>query len=250
MDPVVGVLMDVQIQFTQAVTRNLHHEVAEQIGLRIVSREIAPGAKLPPELRLCEMLHVSRTAVREAIRVLVGKGLLEAKRRSGTQVRAPEHWNHLDADVLRWQMEAADTRELLIKLFQVRFAVEPAAAALAAEHASDAGISRISQAFTAMKASESAQAFAEADLEFHRSIFMACGNEYFLPMLQMLSMALRKSFEISAPGDHRARAVAEHGRLFDAIAQRNPTAARRVALELLDHSQADLSAILGTDVDA
>jgi DNA-binding FadR family transcriptional regulator len=232
------------------VTRNLHHEVAEQIGLRIVSGEIAPGAKLPPELRLCDMLQVSRTAVREAIRVLVGKGLLEAKRRSGTQVRAPEHWNHLDADVLRWRMEAADTGALLRKLFQVRFVVEPAAAALAARFADDAGVARIGEAFAAMKASESPRAFAEADLEFHRSIFLACGNEYFLPMLQMLTMALQKSFEISAPGDHRARAIAEHGLLFDAISRRDPAAARHVALELLDHSQADLSAILGPDANA
>jgi DNA-binding FadR family transcriptional regulator len=241
--------MEAEIQFTQAIARNLHHEVAEQIGLRIVSQEIAPGDTLPPELRLCEMLQVSRTAVREAIRVLVGKGLLEAKRRRGTQVRAPEHWNHLDADVLRWQMEAADTGALLEKLFQIRFVVEPAAAALAAEHADAAGLARIGEAFAAMKASESPHAFAEADLEFHRSIFLACGNEYFLPMLQMLTMALRKSFEISAPGDHRARAIAEHGLLHDAIVRRDPEAARRAALELLDHSQADLSVMLGTASD-
>src|SRR5829696_7401614 len=85
-------------------------------------------------VRAAHLRHdgASRTAVREAIRILVGKGLLESKPKSGTRVRDPENWNHLDPDVLRWRLEVTDLDAYLKKLFQLRFAVEPTASALAA----------------------------------------------------------------------------------------------------------------------
>jgi DNA-binding FadR family transcriptional regulator len=247
MDSLAGAQLTTQVRFTQAAVRNLHHEVADQIGMRIVTQAIRPGEKLPAELELCKMLGVSRTAIREAIRVLAAKGLVEARRRAGTKVRPSEHWNHFDAEVLRWRLDAADAETSLRKLFEVRFVCEPAAAMLAAANASEAGIRRIAEAFARMKASESAAAFAEADLEFHRSIYLACGNEYFLPMMQMLASALRKSFEMSAPGDHRSRAIAEHGALYEAIARRDPVGARTANLALLEHSRADIARMLGPE---
>src|SRR6187431_591366 len=99
-----GIAMTEPIVFTDPGTmaRKLHTRVADQIGRSVVRGEIPPGHALPSELRICDMMNVSRTAVREALRVLVGKGLLQSRPKSGTKVRDPEHWNHLDPDVLRW----------------------------------------------------------------------------------------------------------------------------------------------------
>jgi len=95
---------------------------------------------LPSEMQICEMMDVSRTVVREAIRTLTGKGLVEARPKSGTRVRPPEQWNQLDPDVLRWRLETSDMDSYLTKLFQLRCAVEPAAAALAATSAGETDI--------------------------------------------------------------------------------------------------------------
>src|ERR1700733_1503632 len=115
-----------------SLRRNVHSQVADRIGLGILRGDIVPGDALPSEMRICEMLDVSRTVVREAIRMLTGKGLVESRAKSGTRVRPPEEWNHLDPDVLRWQLQTTDVDTYLAKLFQLRNAVEPAATAMAA----------------------------------------------------------------------------------------------------------------------
>src|ERR1700685_3962784 len=113
----------------------IHLRVADQLGLAILRGDFPPGDVLPPERKLCEMLGVSRTAMREAIRGLIAKGLIASRPKLGTRVRDPEHWNHLDADVLRWRLEVTDTEASLRKMFQLRRATEPAASAIAAENA-------------------------------------------------------------------------------------------------------------------
>ena len=95
-----------------ASSLKIHLRVGDQLGLAIMRGEYPPGSLLPTEARLCEMLGVSRTAMREAIRGLIAKGLVESRPKLGTRVRDPEYWNHLDQDVLRWQLAGSDT-ELL-----------------------------------------------------------------------------------------------------------------------------------------
>src|SRR5260370_19508137 len=114
------------------IGRNVHSQVAGRIGALIVRGDVLPGNPLPSEVKICEMLDVSRTVVREAIRTLTGKGLVESRAKSGTRVRPREQWNQLDVDVLRWQLEHADVDSYLAKIFQLRNAMEPTAAALAA----------------------------------------------------------------------------------------------------------------------
>jgi DNA-binding FadR family transcriptional regulator len=230
-----------------AMSRRIHTRLADQIGLTIVRGDIAPGEALPAELRLCEMLSVSRTAVREALRVLVGKGLIQSRPKSGTKVRAAEDWNHLDPDVLRWQLELADTDSYLRKLFELRFAVEPAASSLAASAATADDAKRISTAFEKMAAANSNEAFVEADIDFHKSIYLATHNQFFWPIAQMFEMALRESFRIAAPGSHRHRAIAEHRELMQAICGNDPPRAHAAALKLLGNSTQDLVVIRGRD---
>src|SRR6187399_3464470 len=114
--------------------RGLHGAVVHEIGVRIVDGQLQPGETLPDNGFLGEP-DVSRTVVREAIKVLAAKGLVESRPKTGTRVRAPESWNLLDPDVLAWQQEGTPQPVFLRKLTEVRLIVEPAAAELAAQRA-------------------------------------------------------------------------------------------------------------------
>jgi DNA-binding FadR family transcriptional regulator len=229
------------------MARKLHTRVADQIGRSVVRGEIPPGHALPSELRICDMMNVSRTAVREALRVLVGKGLLQSRPKSGTKVRDPEHWNHLDPDVLRWQLEVSDVDNFLLKLFQLRHAVEPTASALAAVAATADDHRRVKSAFERMVAAKTNEAFAEADIDFHRNIFRATHNEFFWPIAQMFEHALRECFRMSSQGHHRHRAIDEHRDLMQAIVAGEPERANAAALLLLNNAIKDLVVIRGRD---
>jgi DNA-binding FadR family transcriptional regulator len=222
----------------------LHARVANQLGLAIVRGDFKPGQALPPELQLCEMLGVSRTAMREAIRGLVAKGMIDTRPKLGTRVREPSHWNHLDPDLLRWRVEVTDTDTYLRKMFQLRQATEPAAAALAAINADTDDHARMSGDFQAMvDAGTDNVAWVEADLRFHRSIYLATHNEFFWPIGQLFGFGLKQMFDIAAQGDHRARAVVEHGDLLRAILERKPDLARAAALTLLGNAATDIDKI-------
>lgn len=234
-------------QSSGALVRNVHSQVADRIGIGIVRGDIAAGETLPPEMQICEMMDVSRTVVREAIRTLTGKGLVESRPKSGTRVRPPQQWNQLDPDVLRWRLETSDMDSYLTKLFQLRCAVEPAAAALAAIRAEEEDIARIRAGYEGMAAAKIDEKFVIADIAFHQGIYFATRNEFFWPIAQMFEITLRQSFTIAAPGSHRARALVEHRAVLDAIATRNAEAAREATDVLLKHSADDLVRIRGSD---
>jgi len=222
----------------------LHMRVADQLGVAIVRGDFAPGQSLPSEMQLCEMLGISRTAMREAVRGLVAKGLIDSKPKRGTRVRDPEHWNHLDPDVLRWRVEVTDTETYLKKMFQLRRATEPEACALAAVEATAEDHTRLSQDFQAMvDAGNDNAAWVEADLKFHKSIYLATHNEFFWPIGQLFSFGLRQMFAIAAQGSHRPRAVVEHRDVLDAILAGKPDLARAAALTLLGNATSDIDQI-------
>jgi DNA-binding FadR family transcriptional regulator len=235
-------------RFPAAPMQNVHSQIAERLGLSIVSGEIPPGEPLPSEARICEMMVVSRTVVREAIRTLVSKGLLESRPKSGTRVRSREHWNHLDPEVLRWRLDLADTDTYLAKLFQLRMALDPIASAIAATSASEAGRDRISVSFEAMASANDNEGYVNADIAFHKAIYLATENEFFWPIAQMFDLTLRQSFSIAAPGTHRSRAIREHREILDAILAGNALRAQRATEILLGQSATDLAAIRGNDL--
>jgi DNA-binding FadR family transcriptional regulator len=225
------------------IVRNLHTQVADRIGTSIIRGEVRPGDPLPSEMKICEMLGVSRPVVREAIRILTGKGLIESRAKSGARVRPPEAWSHLDPDVLRWRLASTDVDAYLEKLFALRNAVEPAAAALAATASSAEDRRAITRAVEDMEAAPDNDAFVEADIAFHKSIYMATRNEMFWPIAQMFEITLRQSFTIAATGDHRKRALAEHRAVMEAICAGDPAAARAATVKLLGNSAEDLDRI-------
>jgi DNA-binding FadR family transcriptional regulator len=216
----------------------------DDLGLAVLRGEFQPGQSLPSEARLCEMLGVSRTATREAIRGMVAKGLVQTRPKTGTRVRAREHWNHLDPDVLRWQLEVTDTDSYLRKMFQLRLATEPAAAAIAAAAADENDRKRLMEAFQKMvSAGSDNELWVAADLAFHREIYLSTHNEFFWPIGQLFSFALREMFEIAALGSHRPRAVIEHKDLMTAIVEGKPDLAETAARILLRNAAADIDRI-------
>jgi DNA-binding FadR family transcriptional regulator len=151
--------------------------------------------------------------------------------------------------VLRWQLEISDVDNFLLKLFQLRFAVEPAASALAATAATAEDNRRIKAAFEKMASAKSNESWAEADIEFHRNIFRATHNEFFWPIAQMFELALRECFRMSSKGEqHRNRAIEEHRELMLAITTHKPDRANSAALLLLQNAKQDLVVILGRDI--
>src|SRR5829696_6445731 len=125
--------------------RGAHGETVYEIGRRIVSGELQPGDLLP-EGELIAELDISRTVLREAIKVLGAKGLVEAKPRVGTKVSARNHWRLMDPDILAWQSEAGLDEPFLRNLAEVRYVIEPAAARLAAQRATEEEIDIIGEA--------------------------------------------------------------------------------------------------------
>lgn len=209
----------------------LHGQVVHAIGRRIVSGEIRPGELLPAEASL----PASRTVLREAIKVLAAKGLVESRPRIGTRVRPRAAWNLLDPDVLAWQQDGSSAVAFLSKLTEVRLIVEPAAAALAARRAEPCEIEVIVEAFRQMEAAladgaEDYAAFDRADIVFHQAIVRACGNELLQQMGQVVYSALLVSFEATSRLPGRAKAsLPEHRAILNAIRGRQ---ARRAALAM------------------
>lgn len=243
-EEVTGILKIGEFEPYTGPSERLHAKVANHLGLAIVRGDLKPGQALPPELQLCDMLGVSRTAMREAIRGLVAKGLIASRPRLGTRVREPAHWNHLDPDVLRWRVETTDTETYLKKMFQLRYATEPAAAAMAAINADAEDHARLRRDFQAMvDAGDDNAAWVEADLLFHRSIYLATHNEFFWPIGQLFSFGLRQMFDIAAQGSHRPRAIVEHRDVLNAILDGKPDLARATALTLLGNATVDIDHI-------
>src|SRR5215471_11013484 len=109
-----------------------HAEVARSIGVDIIAGRYVEGARLPGDAELTTMFGVSRPVLRESVKTLVAKGLLSTKARVGTVVRERGAWNMFDADVLAWHLDAGIDKRFLGDLTEIRLAVEPRAASLAA----------------------------------------------------------------------------------------------------------------------
>ncbi|MFO1055888.1 MAG: FadR/GntR family transcriptional regulator [Dongiaceae bacterium] len=224
--------------------RSLHGQVAHEIGLRIMRGELPPGAILPNESDLSAELQVSRTALREAFKVLAAKGLVEARPRTGTRIRPRHAWNLLDPDVLAWQFAVAPMQRFYRDLFQIREIIEPAAAAIAAAAQRREDIAEIERAYRAMEASADGpdrEAWTDSDLRFHQGILTATGNELFGPLGSLIEAALASSFKLSTERPGAARdSLPRHRRVLDAIERGVAAAARAAMHRLLDASAQDI----------
>lgn len=163
--------------------RGLHGRLVNELGTAIVSGELVPGYTLDPD-KLASERGVSRTVVREAIRVLSGKGLVDARPKRGTFVLARSNWNLLDPDVLAWQFQLVEDPEVLERLHEVRLMVEPSASALAAERRTADDLVELREAFSHMSSGDlNPDQIAAEDIRFHVGLLRATHNE----LIQQLS---------------------------------------------------------------
>ena len=160
-------------------TRGQVAAVVDTLGHRIAAGHYAEGETLPIEQELADSLAVGRNALREAVKVLSGKGLISTAPRSGTRIRLREDWNMLDPDILRWHADPdIATEKFMLDLIEMRCIVEPKAAELAAVRATREDVARILSAYEAMAASvDDIKQFIEADIAFHSAVLKASHNE-------------------------------------------------------------------------
>lgn len=215
-----------------------HDQIVRILGMEILGGTHVPGANLPAEPELLARFQVSRTVMREAVKTLTAKGLLVSRTKVGTRVLDPTHWNFFDAELLSWKvalgMDSAFRRDLL----EIRQAVEPAAAALAAKRRSAADLAELRRCIQAMRNPDhTRRSFAEADLEFHLAVGAASGNPMMRGISAVIETALIASFALSSPTDQPAlqqQTVERHAAIVDAIERGDSAAAATSMLAVID----------------
>ena len=225
--------------------RGLHGAVVHDIGVRIVRGELEPGATLPDD-GFADESAVSRTVVREAIKVLAAKGLLESRPKTGTRVRPRREWNLLDPDVLAWQIEAGPGADFLGQALELRRMIEPAVTRLAAERATDEQVAALYEAYEEMAAAgDDLDAFMAPDLRFHNLLLEACGNELLEHMGEILTAVLRTIFAYSSSSSRAyPRSARRHRAIAQAIEARDADAAEQAVLRLIDDTKTTLASAL------
>ncbi|MFO1039314.1 MAG: FadR/GntR family transcriptional regulator [Geminicoccaceae bacterium] len=225
--------------------RGIHGEVVDRLGRDIMGGTWVAGARLPNEAELCTRFGVSRTALREGLRVLAAKGLISARPRIGMTVRAKADWNLLDLDLLTWQREVGHPdADLVRSLTEARGVIEPAAAFLAATRATPEDIERIDAAWHGMAsaAQDDIDACCRADVAFHAEVLRASHNVVFAQLMATLAAALEMTFRISTGATQTfAYTLDVHKGVLDAIRRRDPAGAEACMRELLAVARRDLS---------
>jgi DNA-binding FadR family transcriptional regulator len=217
-----------------------------------------PGANMPSESELLSRFRISRPMMREVLKTLAAKGLVISKTRVGTRVLDPVNWNFFDAEVLSWRADVGMDATFCRHLFEIRRAIEPRAAALAAERATAGDVAELRQAIAAMRAAgHTRPSFAEADLRFHLAVGAASKNPLMRSTAAVIEAALLTSFSLSSPLEGRERqqeAADEHEQIVDAIVARDPVAAAAAMLKVIDVGDENIQragrAIPSTQADA
>jgi DNA-binding FadR family transcriptional regulator len=207
-------------------SRNLTFGLLETLGRAIVTGSYETE-RFPTEAELAETHGVSRSVTREAVKMLTAKGLLTARPRRGTTVQPGSAWNLFDADVLRWILERKFSLELLRQFSELRIAIEPAAAALAARHADPSAIGAIRDGYDRMAEAEAGGGDPlDADIAFHIAILEASSNPFYRQFRDLVETALRTSIRFTNRFKGRTASLPAHYSVLTAIEARDPEAAR------------------------
>jgi GntR family transcriptional regulator, galactonate operon transcriptional repressor len=212
--------------------RRVHHGLVQALACTILAGEIGAGEALPNEAILCARHRVGRNALREAIKVLTAKGLVSARPRTGTTVCDSSRWKLLDADLIAWGWSTHAYRDFIAGLTEARLAIEPAAAALAAERATPTAIAAIADACAGIADADGSRHVA-ADVRFHQAVLAASGNAVFAQLGQTLSAALLAAFERTRHRLSLTEGERLHRRVLDAIVLRDPDRAHEAMRALL-----------------
>ncbi|QSX33115.1 FadR family transcriptional regulator [Shewanella avicenniae] len=232
---------------------NLSQRVTNELGKAIVAGKYNINTGLPTEAQLCDMYGISRTAIREAVKMLAAKGLISSRPRQGIRVESAGNWNLYDTNVLNWMLESGPSLQVLKEFLQVRLAIEPQAAALAAQYGKDEDIANIAAALDDMRkaARTPNQTLHESDLAFHTSILQASGNRFFFHLRDFINTALGVSIQHTTPAKGSDVSVAEdHAVIYDAIAARQPELARKQMTALIEEAMAVIEKEIAAKLEA
>ncbi len=209
--------------------------VAEQIAVQILSGQLPEGHIFPSEIEFAAAIGISRSALREAFRVLAAKGLVESRPKTGTKVSPRRRWSLLDPDLLAWQFKSEPSPKFIRDLFEMRMMVEPAAAQLAATRRTDADVRAMAEALGAMGEYGLADPRGRhADQRFHMIMLEATRND----MVAALASSIMAAIAWTTIYKQRNRVLPrdpmpDHRALFDAIATGDGAAAHTMMADLI-----------------
>jgi DNA-binding FadR family transcriptional regulator len=217
--------------------------IARDLGVKIVSGKLKPGTVLEGEIVASDQRKVSRSAYREAVRILVAKGLVQSKPKTGTRVNERTVWHLLDPDVLSWIFQLEPDPALLVNLFELRRMVEPEAAAFAAQRRSPKHLKLMAAALEGMAQHTLAKKEGQdADQEFHAALLDASGNFFLGSLTSSINAAVAWSTIFKQRFEPlRRNPVPDHRKVYDAIAAGNTNAARKAMTELVDLAFYDIT---------
>ena len=238
----------------------LHGQLVHELGKRIGQGEIRPGDPLPPIDQMLGRFGVSRTSIREAMRVLAAKGLIELRQRTGGRVRSMHFWNLLDPDVLAWMNPVRLAPGLMAELAEVRLAIEPQAAAAAAERGTVQDVAAITAQLERMVAhthDADLQVFYSADLAFHAALFDASHNRFLTQLGRGLLPALERAFDLHRVhtverqhADHLRQVTCPmHRAVLDAIREHDRVQAEAAMRRVIQRALDDLAFFEGRGPD-
>jgi DNA-binding FadR family transcriptional regulator len=235
-----GLRLTIPMDFDPSLPAGATRAAVETLGQRIAAGDYAEGDVMPTELELAASLGVSRTTARDAIKVLSGKGLVRTARRYGTRVRPVEEWNLLDADVVSWHEPGHPrVRSMFAETTELRCILEPEAAALAAERATDEQRRTIREAAWAMHpGTGDLQALFDADCLFHATLLEATGNLMMRQLRRIILATVRISYEfgvLAVDGEEVTREG--HIRVAGAIGAGDAPRARREMAAMLERNK-------------
>jgi DNA-binding FadR family transcriptional regulator len=218
--------------------QNLTYGIANELGIAIVTGIYSAGNPIPIEAELCRKFGASRSALREAVKMLAAKGLLGSRPRRGTWVEPEEKWNLLDPDVLGWLLERKYSPALLIEFTEIRLAVEPGAATLAARVAGREEKAAIRHAIERMQAADRGDDDPlDSDIAFHVAVLRASRNRFYAQLTGFTATALR--FSIQTTNRYKGvqlASIADHKKVADAILAGRAVAAGQAMHKLIQEA--------------
>jgi DNA-binding FadR family transcriptional regulator len=224
----------------------IHQTIARDLGIAILTGKHEPGALFEGEIESAGRLRVSRTAYREAVRILAAKGLIESRPKAGTRVTPRARWNLLDPELLAWMFSDEPDPAFVRDLFELRGIIEPAAAELAALRRTEAQAAELAEALDQMRRHGlSTAAGRAADQRFHHAILAATHNAALASLASSVGAAVSwtttfKHRKQSLPRDP----VSDHDAVLSAIAAQDAPGARAAMGMLLDRALADMDVAL------
>ena len=225
--------------------RSLHVQVAREIARGILSGDLPQGSIIPGEMALCEQFGISRTALREAVKLLTSKGLLESRPKIGTRVVDRAFWNFLDPQLIEWMDGLTDTDQFCHQFLGLRRAIEPEACALAATFATAEQRIELSEIFQKMveiskEETLDKERWLDIDTKFHSLIFNATGNDFYLPFGNILTTMFVNFIVHSS--EEGSTCINEHRAIYEAIMAGNSDKARQASASHLQESNHRLAA--------